>query len=183
MTWQILIPDIPHRYSKTCALLKLLDSQMRPGVRVLLYRDNLAVSYREKLQTLMDGATADYVSYLSDDDSVSWNFIPRICEALEKDPDYVGFMVRYTEAGKLQLPVIHSLRCGGWYHGPNGFSRDFMYYNPIRRDRVKDVRFRGTACDEEWAEDLRNLGQHWTEEFIDREMLHYQRDFSDNFHT
>jgi len=183
MLWQILIPDIPHRYTKTVRLLALLNTQMRPGVRVLLYRDNLNVSYRDKLQALMDAATADYVSYLSDDDSVHEAFIPRVCEALASEPDYVGFRVRYTEGGNLQLPVMHSLRCGGWYQGPSGFSRDFMYYNPIRRERVKDVPFRGHACDEEWAEDLRNLGEKWREEFNDEEMLLYQRDSSDNFHT
>ena len=46
-----------------------------------------------------DMATADYTSHLANDDSVAPDFIPRVLEAMESDPDYVGFKVRYTEAG------------------------------------------------------------------------------------
>lgn len=41
VTWQILIPTIPHRHDKLAGLLETLDAQMRPGVGVLAYRDNL----------------------------------------------------------------------------------------------------------------------------------------------
>lgn len=183
MSWQILIPTIPHRHAKLCGLLEVLDAQMRPGVRVMVYRDNLEVSYAGKLQALYDAATADYVSSLADDDSVAPDFIPAVCEAMEQDPDYVGFRVRYTEAGVPQLPVIHSLACGGWRQDAAGLYRDYMYYNPVRRSLAQRVKFRGPYCDEEWAQDMRSLGVAATQVYIDREMLYYQRDSADNFHT
>jgi hypothetical protein len=182
MTWQILIPHIPHRHDKLLDLLDVLAAQMQPGVEVLIYTDNLDVSYTEKLQTLMDAATADYVSVLSNDDSVSPDFIPRVLEALEQWPDYVGFRVRYTEAGVRQAPVIHSLACGCWSDG-DVLQRDLMYYNPIRRGLAQRVQFRGPFCDMEWADDLRKLGCVKTEVFIDDELHYYQRDPADNFHT
>jgi hypothetical protein len=183
MRWQILCPHMPHRHAKLVALLDVLAGQMQPDVEVLIYTDNLDVSYAEKCQTLADAATADYTSHLANDDSVAPNFIPRILEALEQNPDYVGFRVRYTEGGVLQQPVIHSLKCGGWWDTPQELYRDLMYYNPIRRELAQQVRFRGPYCDVEWADDLRALGCVKTEVFIDDELHYYQRDSSDNFHT
>src|SRR6185369_16979838 len=182
-TWQILVPHIPHRHAKLLDLLDVLEAQMRPGVEVLIYTDNLEVSYTEKLQTLMDAATADYVSVMSNDDSVSPDFVPLITEALKSWPDYVGFRVRYTEAGVPQAPVIHSLRCGCWRDTPDILLRDLMYYNPIRRGLAQRVKFRGQFCDTEWADDLRAMGCVRTEVFIDQELHYYQRDPADNFHT
>ena len=156
---------------------------MRPVVEVLVYTDNLDVSYQEKLQTLQDMATADYTSHLANDDSVAPDFIPRVLEALEQEPDYVGFYVRYTEAGVRQQQVIHSLQCGRWLDTPERLERDLMYYNPIRRELANEVKFRGEFCDVEWAEDLRRLGIVKSEVFIDDEMLYYRRDNQDNFHT
>ncbi len=182
-SWQILVTTIPHRHDRLCRLLALLDSQMRPGVGVLLRQDNIRDGYRRNLQELMDAATAEYVSAIADDDSVSPDFIPRITEALESRPDYVGFRVRYTENGVRQKPVIHSLSCGGWQeHGPE-FRRDLMYQNPVRREHAQQVKFRGLACDTEWADDMRALGIVRTEVFIDDELFYYQRDLSDYIAT
>ena len=178
-----MVPHIPHRHAKLLELLDVLGRQMRPGVQVVVYTDNLDVPYVEKCQTLADMATADYTSHLANDDSVAPDFIPSVLEAMESDPDYVGFYVRYTEAGVLQQQVIHSLQCAGWMDTPQRLERDLMYYQPIRRTLADQVKFRGPYCDTEWADDLRALGIVKREVFIDDEMLYYRRDSSDNFHT
>lgn len=183
MKWQILIPHMPHRHAKLVELLDVLEAQMMPGVEVLIYTDNLEASYADKCQALADAATADYTSHLGNDDSVAPDFVPKILDALEQDPDYVGFRVRYTEAGVQQMPVIHSLQCGGWSDTPEGLYRDLMYYNPIRRELADMVRFRGPFCDIEWGDDLRALGCVKNEVFIDEELHYYQRNPADNFHT
>lgn len=180
----MIIPTIPHRNAKLCSLLKTLDDQMQPGFSALVYRDNLQADLPTKMNALMDGVTAEYVSTMSDDDSVCPDFIPRVMAAIdESHPDQVGFRVRYTESGIPQPPVIHSLRCGGWFDTATGFYRDIMHFNPVRTELAKQVRFRGLVCDVEWAEDLRNLGIIKREEFIDDEIFYYRRDNSDNFHT
>jgi hypothetical protein len=181
--WQILIPTIAHRHGKLRGLLRVLDAQMQPGVRVTVWRDNLEHSYAEKLQGLYDSATAEYVSSLADDDSVAPDFIPRCLEAMETSPDYVGFRVLWTEAGVPGYPVRHSLACGGWYDTILEVGRDLMYYNPVRREHAQLVRFRGTACDREWADDLRATGAVQAEVFIDAEMLYYRHDTADDFYV
>ena len=45
------------------------------------------------------------------------------------------------------------------------------------------MRFRGLACDVEWADDIRALGCVKTEVFIDDEIFYYQRDTSDYIST
>jgi hypothetical protein len=184
MIWQILIAHMPHRHAKLIELLDVLAAQMAPGVEVVIYTDNLENSYPAKLQALADAATADYTSHLSNDDSVAPDFVPRILHAMKHDdPDYIGFRVRYTEAGVPQMPVIHStLHADGWHDMPHLLLRDFMYFNPIRRTLAERVRFRGPFCDVEWAEDLRAMGPV-PETFIDAELLYYRRDPADNFHT
>lgn len=180
--WEILIPTIPHRHEKLLTLLETLDEQMRPEVRVIVWRDNLEHLYRDKLQGLMDAATAPYVSTLADDDSVSPDFIVRCLAAMETGPDYVGFRVRYTLDGVVKQSVVHSLKCPEWTEGAAVIYRDLMYYNPIRRELAQQARFRGDDCDREWANDLRALGFVKKEVFIDAELLYYQNSVRDNFY-
>jgi len=156
MRYQLLIPHIPHRHDKLVELLDTLAPQMQDGVEVLIYSDNLEHTYCEKLQALQDAATADYTSHLANDDSVAPDYIPRMLEAFDEDPDYVGFRVRYTVNGVPGLPVIHSsIHCDGWWDEPNRLCRDFMYYNPIRRTIADKIPFRGLYCDREWGDDVR----------------------------
>ncbi len=194
-TWNILITTIPHRHDKLLALLALLDSQMQPGVSVLLCRDEHMAGYRPGLQALMDAATAEYVSAIADDDSYSPDAIPRVMAALDTRPDYVGFRQRFTENGAWRYPVTNSLANYGWngcvpseggyyqHTPPNEFKLDLMYVNPIRREHAQRVRFRGLACDTEWADDIRALGIVKTEVFIDDEIYYYRRDLTDYIST
>lgn len=193
-TWQILITTIPHRHDRLCTLLGLIGSQMRPGVSVLVCRDEHLAGYRPGLQALMDAATAEYVSAIADDDLYAPDAIPQVMAALEARPDYVGFRVRFTENGVRRIPVTHSLAYPGWngcvpseqgYSHPWGteFRLDLMYVNPVRREHAQRVRFRGLACDTQWADDIRELGCVKTEVFIDDEILWYQRNLSDYIST
>lgn len=183
MKWQILIPHIPHRHDTLVELLDALAAQMRPGVQVIIYPDNLEASYATKLQALADAADAEYTSHLSNDDLVAEDFIPAILGAFKQEPDYVGFKVLYTLNGVPQMACVHSLQAGGWRDTPECLYRDLMYYNPIRRDLAEMVTFRGDYCDREWADDLRALGCVKNEVFIDRELHHYRWSTADNFHT
>lgn len=174
-TWDICICSIPHRHEQFSKFLAHLGSQIRPGVRVLVYRDNLERGYGEKCQALLDAADADYVSFLDDDDWVADDFIPRCSLALESRPDYVGFKVRYTIDGVPQMPVIHSLEFSGWANTPNLIYRDIVHFNPIRLSLARQGRwFGGYGADRTWAEGVRGSGLCRTQVFIDDEIHHYQ---------
>ena len=148
-----------------------------------MFRDNLQVGYGEKCQRLVDSSEADYVSFLDDDDWVADDFVPTIAEALEQQPDYVGFRVLFTEDGVPCMPVVHSLQYHGWANTPDGLYRDINHFNPIRRELALLGDWTGgNFADRRWAEQLRNLGVVRDEVFIDRELHHYRRSTTDTFH-
>jgi glycosyltransferase involved in cell wall biosynthesis len=183
VTWDILICSIEHRTPMLADLLTHLERQLVPGVGVLVYRDNLETGYGEKCQRLLESSTADYVSFLDDDDWVEPDFIPAIMEALAEDPDYVGFRVKFTRDGNPQLPVFHTLQHGvGWKDGADALYRDIAHFNPIRRDlAVRSVWAGGSGADRRWAGGLRDQGCVQSEVYIDREMHHYRMRSHDTF--
>jgi hypothetical protein len=182
MTWDILICSIEHRTDMLDELLAELQRQLVPGVGVRVYRDNLEIVYGEKCQRLLDSSTADYVSFLDDDDWIADDFISTIMDALEQEPDYVGFRVLYTKDGVPQIPVFHTLKFNGWFDSPDALYRDIVHFNPIRRDlAIRGKWAGGDGADRRWADQLREQGCVSNEVFIDREMHHYRNRTHDTF--
>jgi hypothetical protein len=187
VTWDLLIPTIPHRHEQLCALLNELDSQRRPGFGVRVWRDNFdrrGIDSYQKWQDLADSSQADYISYAGDDDRVAPDFVPVIMDALEGCPDYVGFPVRFTEDGHEKPLVMHSLRYGGWDDG--AMTRDIVHQNPMRRELSLLARWgtwRTVSEDAEWAAAIRATGCVKEEAWVDKPMYHYQRVTHRNFHA
>jgi hypothetical protein len=179
VTWDILLPTMPHRHDQMCALLAELGRQWQPGLGVLVYRDNLrragSASYG-KWQDLQEMSRADYTSFIGDDDWVAPDFVARIMEALQSRPDYVGFAVRYTYNGMLAKMVEHSLRYQGWEDSLWLLSRDIVHHNPIRRDLALLATWATDhqGADRTWAADLRATGRVRNEEWIGEQMYYYQ---------
>lgn len=183
-TWDLLICAIPHRHDKLAALLAELGRQIRPGVGVRVYRDNLETAYGGKCQALVDSSAADYVSFVDDDDLVAPDFVRRVTAALAERPDYVGFPVRWTLDGVQQMPVEHSLRHGGWTSQPGRLLRDIVHFNPIRRDLALLGRWEGGyAADGRWADQVRASGQVQTEAWIPEPMYYYRNSAGDTFQS
>jgi hypothetical protein len=181
-TWDILICSIEHRADMLDALLAELERQLLPGVGVRVFRDNLETVYGEKCQRLLDSSTADYVSFLDDDDWVAEDFIATVMEALYLEPDYVGFKVLYTVDGHPQIPVFHTLKYGGWVNNPEALYRDIVHFNPIRRDLAIQGRWEGgDGADRRWADQLRAIGCVKNEVYVDRELHHYRNRTWDTF--
>ena len=174
-TWDILIASIPHRDHMLTELLAELGRQHQPGVGVIVARDDVQMQYGDKCQVLLDASTAEYVSFLDDDDWIEPDFVQAIREALEQRPDYVGFNVDFTEDGVKQQPVYHTLQYRGWVDNPEALYRDIVHFNPIRRDLAVQSRWAGgCGADRHWADGLRELGVVQSEVYIDRELHHYR---------
>lgn len=183
-TWDILTTSIPHRHESLLRLLAELDRQMAPGAGMILYRDDLEVPYGDKTQALIEASGADYVSCVDDDDLLAPGAVAKVLAALEKAPQYVGFRVRWTRDGAPQLPVIHSLSCGGWHDKPDRLERDITQFNPIRRDLALLGRWEGGyEAERRWAAQVRDSLRVGDEEYIDEELYLYQERTSDTFKT
>lgn len=174
-SWDILIASIYHRVDMLTDLLAELKRQMLPGVGVLVYLDNREQVYGPKCQRLYDASKADYVSMLDDDDWVAEDYIKTVRKALRKRPDYVGYKILYTEHGQPQMPIVHSLKSGGWFENGGTLYRDICHKNPMRRDLALQSPWEGDGgADITWAFGLRQLGCVKSEVFIDRELYHYR---------
>lgn len=184
-TWDILTTSIPHRHEKLLTLLETLDPQMRPGIGLLLYRDDLEVPYGEKTRALIEASTADYVCSLDDDDSVAPDYVDKIADALEEhEPDYVGFRVRWTQNGEPRRPVIHSLACGGWHDHLHELQRDIAQFNPLRREyAMPEAWAGGWEAERRWSDAVRASGKVQREVYIDEELHYYQENLHDNFRS
>lgn len=178
-SWDLLLPTIPHRHEQLCGLLAGLDTQLSrqmPHVRVLLYRDNTEHTIARKRQRLLEAARAQWVSFIDDDDAVSPRYVPAIMTALQDDPDYVGFRVRYLVDGTDQNMLIeHSLRYKTWYSDSAGLFRDISHLNPVRRELALLGRFGGGFSeDSRWAAMLRETGRVRTEAWIPEALYWYR---------
>jgi hypothetical protein len=179
MTWDLLLPTIPHRHAQMCALLAELDRQWQPGLGMIVLRDNLQrpgnASYA-KWQELQEASRAEYTSYIGDDDWVAPDFVAQVMAALEERPDYVGYPVRYTQNGAPQIPVEHSLRHGCWENRADIIVRDIAVHNPIRRELALLATWATDhqSADKTWAADLRATGKVRTEVWIPEPVYYYQ---------
>jgi glycosyltransferase involved in cell wall biosynthesis len=173
--FDILIPTIPHRHHKLLGLLGSLGDQMRPGVGVRVFRDNLTWDLGAKRRALLDSSAADYVACVDDDDQVAPDYIEAITAALAARPDYVGFILLFTCNWAPPQVTRHSLAAGGWSDGPEGPVRDISHLNPVRRELAALGTWEGGyGEDRRWAAALRASGRVRTEVMIDRWMYRYR---------
>jgi hypothetical protein len=187
LSWQVLITSIPHRHDKLLALLDALDKQAQPGFGVLLYRDNLQQPVAVKRQVLLEAATANYVSFVDDDDEVPGWFVFTIMSALSLQPDYVGFPVACYVDGGFEKTAEHSLRYTQWQTWPERYVRDITHLNPLRRELALLGRFDekdgiaddGRGEDGRWADSVRASGLVREEEWISQVMYRYYFDTGD----
>jgi len=191
-TWDLLICTIPHRHARLLELLADLDRQVTglfegqsPGIRALLYRDNLTHSYGHKTQALVNASEADYVSCADDDDLFAPDGLARIWLALQSRPDYVGFCVRWTQDGQPKLPVEHSLRHPRWDNGSDIFRRTIMQFNPIRRDIALDGTWEGGyEAERRWGDQVTAAGRCKTEAWLPEPAVYWYRESTaDTFKT
>jgi hypothetical protein len=179
-TWDILIRTIPHRHERLCGLLESLAPQMRMRSRhvgILVYRDNLEATPGAKAQALTEASRAEYVSFVDDDDEVSPDYVRRILVALNTEPDYVGFTVRYSVDGQDRALIEHSLRYPGWETRADGrHVRDISHLNPVRRRLALLARWDdGYGEDHRWAQAMRETGLVNREVFLDGDPLYHYR--------
>lgn len=183
-TWDILITSIPHRHDLLCALLEELGRQMRPGIGVIVYRDNLEKSYGGKTGDLLNASQADYVSCIDDDDFIAPDFTDRVLAALEERPDYVGYPVCWTRDGVPQRHIEHSLRHGRWSDEGGVLRRDISEKNPMRREiALLGTWDGGYAAEVNWANEVRATGRCMTEAWVDEPMYHYRESFAAGWHA
>lgn len=178
MKWSILIASHVSRRDSLYRLIGLVEPQLTPQVEVDVLWNRGQLGIGEYRQKLLDKARGEYVNFVDDDDRIPDHYVSDILEALETDPDYVGFQVHMHDAsdppvlGKREIRVEHSIRYEGWFGRAPNLYRDISHLNPIRRDIAIKGRFvGGRSEDRKWAKEVRPWVK--TEVYIPKVMYFY----------
>lgn len=140
----ILICHIPSRKTELDKLLNVLTPQivrLTNDVEMIINSDT-TITVGEKRNQLIQSARGEYVSFVDDDDLVSADYVDKILNALETEPDCVGIegLMQYKEL-KTEFVFKHSIQYAGWYSGPDAFYRTPNHLNPVKRSIMLQVRF------------------------------------------
>lgn len=113
-------------------------------VEVLYEEDNKRISIGAKRQKLLERAVADYIVFFDSDDFPSYNYVEGILQALESNPDCVGFLIHMTTNGNKPQTCCHSLQYPEWKSNVDGYDyvRNVTHFNPVRRELALQVGFK-----------------------------------------
>jgi len=148
----ILILSIQERSSSLAALLSNLNFQIQKtgceNVEFLVLTDNKKRSIAEKRNNLLSIAKGKYICFLDDDDTVSENYIEKLCEALElqSEPDCITFRQKCSINGcALNVQFGLGNAHGNLIKDDNGDFHDIKrppYHMCLfKRDLVKGIKF------------------------------------------
>lgn len=163
-------------------LLTDLRPQLNRHVRVLTLTDDGDRSIGAKRQTMLETATADYVSFVDDDDLIAPDYCRRILTVLNgaDPPDVVGFRLRCFEGGALTGVAVHSydharIATPEASKSVYRYDRNPNHLNPIRREIALEVGYKplDTGEDGDYAVRLSCLTPRLRETFLDWVAYHY----------
>lgn len=175
-TWNILIATLGQRHDRLSQLLRELLPQVdaqHGRVTVTALFNHGERSLGEVRHSLLTSATADYVSFVDDDDSLPDYHVAEVLCALDDDPDYVGWQMQCYVDGRRMKPTYHSLRYARWYEDDRGYYRDVSHLNPIRTSIAQRGDFRRGVPPEDvnWVDQVRPYVR--TERYVDKIMYYY----------
>ena len=185
--WTILIATLGRREAKLLRLLRILAPQLREAggaAGVVALWNNGERPLTRVRQDLIEYAATPYVSFIDDDDIVTFDFIRQILPLLDGEVHYAGFRAMVYQDGVPWLPAKISLDAGGWHNTAEGFFRDITVLNPVRRDLVMkhaDFTTGGWPEDRSWTAQLR--GHLRTGAFIDEILYHYYYSTTDSIQS
>ena len=177
----ILIPSIPQRRKTFLTrMLDYLELQIkdRDDVEILCLYDNQSLILGNKRNALLTAATAQYITFVDDDDWVVPHYVSKIIEAIDTNPD-IDVIVYDTictdvVAGTrlhckywLEFEYNHNYTGRGFWIGPPAHTMVF------RREMVRNIRFPPLKCgeDSDWARQVALVAK--TQHRINDILYHY----------
>jgi glycosyltransferase involved in cell wall biosynthesis len=179
----VAIPTVIGREARFAKLRSFVDRQIGDlPVELISLCDNKEISIGEKRNRLLHMAEGTYVVMIDDDDWVADTYIFDILQALQSEPDGVGFQIRCS--GTKGVTADASRRYTDWADKVNGFDYVRMPYQktPIltriaREIGYKDMRF---GEDYDYSCRLRDSGLLVTEAYIPKVLYYYRYAYEDS---
>ena len=106
--------DVLRAHPMFLHLLDQFEAQIRPGVRLLVARGPRDPEHMaEKQQALLEALDADYTCTCSDDALLHPEYVSLIHDAMQTDPDVIGFKIQLWNGGPAASAQAHSIA----FHG------------------------------------------------------------------
>jgi hypothetical protein len=174
----ILIPTLPDRTHFLTPLIEELNKQI--GDKDITIKTDFTgkeLSIGSKRQKMLLECTSDYVAHIDDDDEISDDYIDKIYEAIQKEPDVVGFNGWISTDGQNKQNWSISTKYN-WAENQDGF-RYVRYPNhlsPIKTELAKQSGFKDMKHGEdfEYSMALKRSGNLKNQVFIDSYLYHYK---------
>lgn len=200
MKLSILIPSIESRRSmlselvcsliQQCGVIKSITSFVEKGCNILSISfenveiisaiDSCVISTGEKRNLLLSLANNEWVSQIDEDDYVFPYYVSKILEALNTNPDVIGFNGYMTHDGENRENFIISKDLPYLTkrddNGNKLYLRHINHLSPIRKNIALQIGFKDItfAEDYDYAVRLKDSGLIKSEVFIESDMYHYQ---------
>jgi glycosyltransferase involved in cell wall biosynthesis len=167
----ILIPTLPESSHYLDRILNCLGKHEE--VEVIIDDRGRDIPTGTKRNDLIQKASAPYFSFVDCDD-LTFNYIPEILKAIEKNPDVVTFQGFMTTDGSHKTDFIIKLgegyeqRAGKYYRWPN-------HLCAFKKSKVEHVKFPNTWHGEDyaWSIQIRQLNLLESEVHIPYHLYHY----------
>lgn len=176
--WDILVLSVFDRRDKLANLLSLLVPQIRrfDDVNVVVLSDHIHYEVGYKRTKLLEMSTAEYVSFIDDDDEVPDDFVDIIYPYLDGVNDYVGFQVQYYVDGKPhEKKTYHNAEYDRWFDDGKAWYRHIVHTNPIKREIASQFPLIGQfGEDAQWSKEVKASGLVKNHAYIDQVLYHYK---------
>ena len=169
----ILICSLASRADKLQRLMNVLQPQINDSVELLVKTDNGEMPIGKKRNLLLEEASGAYIAFVDDDDLVSEDYVKKILEALESNPDCCGIQGIITFQGQGPRMFIHSLKYKEWFEQNNIYYRCPNHLNPVKREIALQVKFPETNFGEDKDYSTRLFPFLKEERFISGVVYHY----------
>lgn len=185
MKLNILIPTIEDRKELFDELVSNLERQIKDcnaeeEIRILSLCDNRILSIGAKRNELLERAKSDYVCFIDDDDMVSYKYIKKLLEGIDKGVDCCSLVGVYTIDGQNPELFEHSIKYKEWRTTPPTYGiryeRNPNHLNCIKTSIAKQFKFPETwhGEDHEWSKQLQLSGLLKTEHYISDVLYEYK---------
>ena len=175
----ICIPSVTERHSIFIKLFDHISNQIannKSKVQILCDIDNKEVSIGAKRQRMLQRALGKYVTMVDDDDFVADDFVERILNAIEKNPDFIGFEIDCS--GTIGKNESVSNAWADWGENIGGFDyvRTPYHKTPIKTEIARQIGFNDMRYGEDYdfAKRLKLSSLIQTEVFIEKKMYFYR---------
>lgn len=175
MKLSILIPTLPRRIHLLKRLLDILVPQTNDQVEIIFNSDR-GITIGEKRNRMVAQATAEYICFIDDDDTVSHDYVAKVLAGCDRDVDCCSLTGLYKPDNAKEQIFIHSIQYKEFFEQDRILYRCPNHLNAVKREYALKCPFPHweRSEDSNYAFQLRDAGLLKTEHVIEGIIYTYE---------